>query len=66
MNKGYSESDFKTLEGIEHIRKRPTMYLGKLGDGSEPDDGIYVLFKEIVDNAVDEFHEGWGKVIDIS
>jgi topoisomerase IV subunit B len=66
MNKGYSENDFETLEWNEHIRRRPGMYLGKLGDGSEPDDGIYVLFKEIVDNAIDEFHEGWGKVIDIT
>src|SRR5574344_1323547 len=66
MNKGYSENDFETLEWYEHIRRRPGMYLGKLGNGSEQDDGIYVLFKEIVDNAVDEFHEGWGKTIDIT
>ncbi|HNY05702.1 MAG TPA: toprim domain-containing protein [Candidatus Egerieousia sp.] len=66
MNKGYSENDFETLDWYEHIRRRPGMYLGKLGNGSEQDDGIYVLFKEIVDNAVDEFHEGWGKIIDIT
>lgn len=66
VNKGYSEADFETLEWNEHIRRRPGMYLGKLGDGSEPDDGLYVLIKEILDNAVDEFHEGFGKVIDFT
>lgn len=65
-DKGYSEKDIETLEWNEHIRRRPGMYLGKLGNGSEPDDGIYVLFKEVIDNAIDEFHEGWGKVIDIT
>lgn len=64
--KRYSEDDFETLEWHEHIRRRPGMYLGKLGDGSEPDDGLYVLVKEAIDNAVDEFHEGHGKLIEFS
>ena len=62
----YSKEDIQHLEWADHLRKRPGMYLGKLGDGSAPDDGIYVLFKEIVDNAVDEFNMGYGKVIDIT
>ncbi len=65
-NKNYTEQDFETLEWHEHIRRRPGMYLGKLGDGSEPDDGLYVLIKEAMDNAVDEFHEGFGKVIELT
>jgi len=62
----YTEKDFETLSWNEHIRRRPGMYIGKLGDGSNPDDGIYVLFKEIVDNAIDEFGMGFGKKIEIS
>src|SRR3954463_13800693 len=62
----YDESSIKTLDWIEHIRLRPGMYIGKLGNGSSPDDGIYVLFKEIVDNGIDEFVMGAGKQIDIS
>ncbi len=62
----YDESKIKTLSSLEHIRKRPGMYIGRLGDGSHPDDGIYILLKEILDNAVDEFIMGCGKRIDIS
>ncbi|MGI6655296.1 MAG: DNA topoisomerase IV subunit B [Desulfobulbus sp.] len=62
----YDESKIKTLSSLEHIRKRPGMYIGRLGDGSHPDDGIYILLKEIIDNAVDEFIMGYGKRIDIS
>ncbi|MCL2726917.1 MAG: type IIA DNA topoisomerase subunit B [Bacteroidales bacterium] len=62
----YTEKDFQTLEWHVHIRKRPGMYIGKLGDGSAPDDGIYVLLKEVIDNAIDEFAMGYGKAIQIS
>ena len=62
----YTEDDFETLSWKDHIRQRPGMYIGKLGDGSNPDDGIYVLFKEIVDNAIDEFIMGYGKTIEIT
>ncbi len=62
----YDESSIKSLDWIEHIRLRPGMYIGKLGNGSTPDDGIYVLFKEILDNAIDEFVMGAGKQIEIS
>ena len=62
----YDESKIKTLSSLEHIRKRPGMYIGRLGDGSNQDDGIYILLKEIVDNAIDEFIMGAGKRIDIS
>ncbi|MEE4241525.1 MAG: DNA topoisomerase IV subunit B [Desulfopila sp.] len=61
----YDESKIKTLSSLEHIRKRPGMYIGRLGDGSHQDDGIYILLKEIVDNAVDEFIMGTGKRINI-
>ncbi|MDZ7737537.1 MAG: DNA topoisomerase IV subunit B [Bacteroidales bacterium] len=62
----YSEENIKTLEWREHIRLRPGMYIGKLGDGSSRDDGIYVLIKEVTDNSIDEFMMGNGKKIDIS
>ncbi len=62
----YDEDSIKSLDWVEHIRLRPGMYIGKLGNGTSPDDGIYVLFKEIVDNSVDEFIMGAGKEIDIS
>ena len=62
----YSDESIKTLEPKEHIRLRPGMYIGKLGDGSSHDDGIYVLLKEVIDNSIDEFMMGNGKVIDIS
>ena len=56
----YNESHIKTLEGVEHIRRRPGMYIGRLGNGSNPGDGIYVLLKEIVDNCIDEYSAGFG------
>ena len=62
----YNEDKIKTLSSLEHIRLRPGMYIGRLGSGSHPDDGIYILLKEVVDNAVDEFIMGEGKQIDIS
>ncbi len=61
----YDESKIKTLSSLEHIRKRPGMYIGRLGDGSHQDDGVYILLKEVVDNAVDEFIMGAGKRINI-
>ncbi len=66
MSVAYSEEHIKTLEWREHIRLRPGMYIGKLGDGSSQDDGVYVLLKEVMDNAIDEFMMGNGKKIDIS
>jgi len=61
----YTEENIKSLDWREHIRLRPGMYIGKSGDGSSPDDGIYVLLKEVIDNCVDEFVMGEGKTIDI-
>ena len=61
----YTEENIVTLDWYEHIRRRPGMYIGKLGDGNSPDDGIYVLLKEVIDNAIDEFLMGAGKVINI-
>src|SRR5665647_190530 len=66
MSVGYSEEHIKTLEWREHIRLRPGMYIGKLGDGSCQDDGVYVLLKEVMDNALDEYMMGYGKKIDVS
>ncbi|MCH5218050.1 MAG: type IIA DNA topoisomerase subunit B [Muribaculaceae bacterium] len=63
---GYNDDAIKSLESTEHIRLRPGMYIGKLGDGSHAEDGIYVLVKEVVDNSVDEFNMGAGKRIDIT
>uniref|UniRef100_UPI0040568AAB DNA topoisomerase IV subunit B n=1 Tax=Candidatus Electronema sp. TaxID=2698783 RepID=UPI0040568AAB len=62
----YDESKIKTLSSLEHIRKRPGMYIGRLGSGSDPDDGIYILLKEVIDNAVDEYIMGCGKQIEIA
>jgi topoisomerase-4 subunit B len=62
----YDEGNIKTLEWWEHIRLRPGMYIGKLGDGGYADDGIYVLLKEVMDNSIDEYMMGFGKNIDIS
>lgn len=62
----YTEDNIKTLDWSEHIRMRPGMYIGKLGDGSSADDGIYILLKEIIDNSIDEFVMGNGRTIDIS
>ncbi len=61
----YNEDSIKTLDWQEHIRRRPGMYIGKLGDGSQSDDGIYVLLKEVIDNSIDEFMMGNGKKIEI-
>jgi len=63
MENLYTEDSIKTLDWREHIRKRPGMYIGKLGDGSSPDDGIYVLIKEVMDNSIDEYMMGFGKEI---
>ena len=62
---GYSEDDIRTLDWKEHIRRRPGMYIGKLGDGSNSDDGIYVLLKEVLDNAIDEYMMGFGRSITV-
>ena len=65
-NHNYTEDSIKSLDWREHIRLRPGMYIGKLGDGSAPDDGIYVLVKEVIDNSIDEHMMGYGKQIDIN
>ncbi|MEN9919204.1 MAG: hypothetical protein RL662_1640 [Bacteroidota bacterium] len=62
----YSDDDIKTLDWQEHIRRRPGMYIGKLGDGASADDGIYVLLKEVLDNSIDEYMMGYGKTIEVS
>lgn len=62
----YTEDEIKSLDWREHIRLRPGMYIGKLGDGSSPDDGIYVLLKEVIDNCIDEYAMGYGRQIDIT
>ena len=61
----YSDEDIKTLDWMEHIRRRPGMYIGKLGDGNSADDGIYVLLKEVLDNSIDEYMMGFGKTIEV-
>lgn len=61
----YSEDDIKTLDWKEHIRKRPGMYIGKVGDGTYNDDGIYVLLKEVLDNAIDEYAMGFGRQVTV-
>ena len=61
----YTDENIRTLTGIEHIRTRPGMYIGRLGDGSLPEDGIYVLLKEVIDNSIDEFKMNAGKRIEI-
>ena len=65
-NSTYTEENIRSLDWKEHIRMRPGMYIGKLGDGSSPDDGIYILLKEVLDNCVDEFVMGAGKTIEIA
>ena len=62
----YTEDNIRSLDWKEHIRMRPGMYIGKLGDGSSQDDGIYILLKEVLDNSIDEFVMGAGKTIDVS
>lgn len=65
LQENYIEENIITLEWQEHIRRRPGMYVGKLGDGSSPDDGIYVLLKEVLDNSIDEYMMGFGKTIEV-
>lgn len=62
----YNEDNIRSLDWREHIRMRPGMYIGKLGDGASPDDGIYILLKEVIDNSIDEYVMGFGKKIDVS
>lgn len=62
----YNEDNIRSLDWKEHIRMRPGMYIGKLGDGSSPDDGIYILVKEVIDNCIDEFVMGTGKTIEVT
>lgn len=62
----YGDEHIRTLDWKEHIRRRPGMYIGKLGDGTSADDGIYILIKEVLDNSVDEYMMGFGKSIDIT
>ena len=61
----YTEENIRHLSDMEHIRTRPGMYIGRLGDGSLPEDGIYVLLKEVIDNSIDEFKMNAGKLIEI-
>src|SRR5437763_15007268 len=62
----YDESKIKTLSSIEHIRLRTGMYIGRIGDGSHYDDGCYILLKEVIDNAIDEYIMGYGREVQIS
>ncbi|TAF49683.1 MAG: type IIA DNA topoisomerase subunit B, partial [Sphingobacteriia bacterium] len=62
----YNEDSIKSLDWREHIRLRPGMYIGKLGDGSAADDGIYVLVKEVIDNSIDEFNMGAGRQVELT
>ena len=64
--RSYTDDDIRTLNSLEHIQARPGMYIGRLGDGSHPDDGIYVLLKEVIDNSIDEFTVGVGRQVDIT
>jgi len=66
MTAAYTEESIRTLDWREHIRRRPGMYIGKLGDGSSTDDGIYVLLKEVLDNSVDEYMMGFGNTIELT
>ncbi len=66
VKSNYTEDNIRSLDWKEHIRMRPGMYIGKLGDGSSPDDGIYILLKEVLDNSIDEYVMGAGKTIDVS
>lgn len=65
MTAQYSDDSIRTLDWKEHIRRRPGMYIGKLGDGSSQDDGVYILLKEVLDNSIDEYMMGYGKKIDV-
>ena len=66
LNNNYTDDNIRTMEGVEHIRKRPGMYIGRLGNGDDQGDGIYVLLKEVVDNSIDEFSMGFGKQIQVT
>ena len=66
MASNYTEKHIRSLDWKQHIRQRPGMYIGKLGDGSAHDDGIYLLLKEVIDNSIDEFVMGYGKTIEIT
>ena len=66
MEEQYTEDSIKSLDWRQHIRKRPGMYIGKLGDGASYDDGIYVLIKEIIDNSIDEYVMGFGNTIEVN
>ena len=61
----YTDDNIRHLSDMEHVRTRPGMYIGRLGDGSMPEDGIYVLLKEVIDNSIDEFKMGAGKRIEV-
>ena len=62
----YGDEHIRTLDWKEHIRRRPGMYIGKLGDGTSADDGIYILIKEVLDNSIDEYMMGFGKTINVT
>ncbi|MFB0974214.1 MAG: type IIA DNA topoisomerase subunit B, partial [Bacteroidales bacterium] len=62
----YGDQNVITVKWNEHIRQRPGMYIGKLGDGTSEDDGMYLLLKEVIDNSIDEFGEGYGKSLNIN
>ncbi|MDG1190325.1 MAG: ATP-binding protein, partial [Flavobacteriales bacterium] len=62
----YTEDNIRSLDWKEHIRLRPGMYIGKLGDGSSADDGIYILIKEVIDNSIDEFVMGNGRTVEVT
>ena len=66
LEDNYTDDKVITLDGLEHIRRRLSMYIGRRGDGSDPTDGIYVLAKEVIDNSIDEYAMGFGKKIDIT
>jgi topoisomerase-4 subunit B len=66
QSSSYTDDNIITLEGLEHVRRRPGMYIGKLGDGTYPDDGVYVLLKEVLDNSIDEFRMGNGNTIQVT
>src|SRR5690606_19625961 len=61
----YDDDKIKTMSSLDHIRLRPGMYIGQMGNGSHADDGIYILIKEVIDNAIDEYIMGFGKKVDI-
>jgi topoisomerase-4 subunit B len=65
MASNYTEASIKTLSSLEHIRLRPGMYIGRLGNGAHAEDGIYVLLKETIDNCIDEFTMGFGKRVEV-